>query len=84
MSSYVRFVLKHKDAQTIWGDVARDVLSDSSVDRSWSWKQFNLYMDKVKPCKAAYDAMLEMRDECRAQKKLKSQEQGQEQEQLPA
>ena len=72
MSSYIRFVLKHKNDDTPWGDVARDVLQDSGINHSWNWKQFDIYIKNLNPCEAAYSIMLEMKDAYKQTTKRKS------------
>lgn len=44
MSTFVRYILKHKKEQTAYGDVARDILDDPNVDRSWSYRSFSRYL----------------------------------------
>ena len=61
MSSYVRFVLKHKQEDSSWGDVAKDISIDPNIKRTWNWKAFNKYIEN-KACLRAYSIMEEMRD----------------------
>lgn len=40
MSSFVRFILKFKDDDSPYGDVARDVQMDPAVNRTWGYRSF--------------------------------------------
>ena len=45
MSSFVRFVLKHKKSDNGYGDIARDILRDENINRAWGYRTFKIYLD---------------------------------------
>ena len=47
MSSFVRYILKHKHQETPYGDVARDILADPNVKRNWSHRRLSKYLTEV-------------------------------------
>jgi hypothetical protein len=46
MSSFVRFVLKHKRFDTPIGDLARDMRDDECTNRSWCYKTFKAHIEE--------------------------------------
>jgi hypothetical protein len=60
MSSFVRFVLKHKKDNTPWGDVARDVAADGRIQKLWNWKRFKTMMEAHIANESAWKALEEM------------------------
>ena len=44
MSSFVRYILKFKDHNCAYGDVARDILADPEVNRRWGYRSFVNYL----------------------------------------
>ena len=40
MSSFVRYILKFKDHNCPYGDVARDIMADPEVNRRWGYRRF--------------------------------------------
>jgi len=45
MSSFIRFVLKYKKSDCVYGDVARDILQDEGINRSWCFTTFSKYLE---------------------------------------
>jgi hypothetical protein len=63
MSSFVRFALKHKNEDSAWGDVAKDIAMDEGVVRTWNWKRLEKYLDENRRVSARVQGILEeMRD----------------------
>lgn len=40
MSSFVRYILKFKEHDDAYGDVAREILRDGEVNRRWGYRTF--------------------------------------------
>ena len=47
MSSFVRFVLLHKEIDDPVGDLARDILADPKVNRNWGYKRFVKHLEMM-------------------------------------
>lgn len=62
MSSFVRFVLKHKRDDTPYGDVARDVLQDESINRAWGFRTFKKYLENRGACERVLDLVDELHE----------------------
>jgi hypothetical protein len=45
MSSFVRFVIKYKKSDCAYGDIARDILQDELINRSWGYNTFKIYIE---------------------------------------
>ena len=45
MSSFVRFILKHKNDATAYGDIARDIMADPDIKRNWGVKTTKNYIE---------------------------------------
>jgi hypothetical protein len=45
MSSFVRFVLRYKKSDCAYGDVARDILEDEGIRRSWCFTTFSKHLE---------------------------------------
>ena len=50
MSSFVRYVLKFKNDDSAIGDVARDIMADNNLKRTWSYKTLVKYLEEVGAC----------------------------------
>ncbi len=59
--SFVNFVLSFRDDNTPWGDLARDMLEDTSLNRRFGYKKFKSYLQNY----GADDVVLELLDELR-------------------
>jgi hypothetical protein len=46
MSSFIRYVLKYKKSDCPYGDLARDILQDENIYRTWSYKIFKTYLQE--------------------------------------
>ena len=62
MSSFVRFVLKHKKEDTPAGDLARDMMADPTIKRTWGVKTTKTYIEPLASAKvwAVVEEMEEM------------------------
>ena len=61
MSSFVRFVLKYKKEDTAFGDVARDILMDSGVNRAWGYKRFVKHLESMNASQRVYTLVEELK-----------------------
>lgn len=55
MSSFVRYILKAKKDNTPYGDVARDILDDSEINRKWGYRSFVKHLDKRRASQRVYE-----------------------------
>jgi hypothetical protein len=62
MSSFVRFVLKHKHDDTPYGDLARDMIADPNIRRTWGVKTTKAYIEPLASVKvwAVLEELVEM------------------------
>jgi len=73
MSSFIRFVIKtYKNSDTAYGDIARDMLIDETIKRTWSYRRFLLHLNtNHKPCDRVLQLLEELNDiYCRKQQRL--------------
>jgi hypothetical protein len=59
MSSFVRFVLKHKNEDSAVGDVARDMLQDTRIKRTWCYATVKKHLDEIGACGSVYNVLSE-------------------------
>jgi uncharacterized protein YozE (UPF0346 family) len=43
--SFVRYILKFKNSECPYGDVARDIKMDPDTNRNWGYKTFMKYLE---------------------------------------
>lgn len=55
MSSFVRYILKHKDQQTAYGDLAREICADPDINRNWSYGSFSRYLANKGACQRVFE-----------------------------
>ena len=60
MSSFVRYVLKFKDEDDHYGDVARMILRDRNVNRRWSHRQLSRYAYLQQADQGVFDVIDEL------------------------
>ena len=41
----MRFVLKYKKSDCPYGDIARDILQDELINRTWGYRTFKIYIE---------------------------------------
>lgn len=50
MSSFVRYVLKFKNQDNPYGDVARDILQDTGINKRWGHRTLSRYLYNQGAC----------------------------------
>jgi hypothetical protein len=55
MSSFVRYILKFKNDRNPYGDVARDILMDTEVNRAWGYRSFVRHLVKRNASQRVYE-----------------------------
>lgn len=55
MSSFVRYILKFKDHNDMYGDVARDILDDPLVNRRWGYRSFVKHLVQRKASQRVFE-----------------------------
>lgn len=59
MSSFVRWVLQFKNDDTAIGDVARDMIADRGLKRTWSYRTVIKHLDDRGACDSVYTILAE-------------------------
>lgn len=61
MVSFVNYVLRFRNADSAWGDVARDMLDDANINRRWGYMSLVRYLlSNHNPCGAVMDILSEI------------------------
>lgn len=71
MSSFVRYILKHKDQQNEYGDIAREILQDRNINRNWSYGSLCKYLVSKGACQRVFELVDAMAWEYQEMKGLK-------------
>jgi len=61
MSSFVRFILKHKKEDNGYGDIARDILMDREINRAWGYRSFVKHLEYRNACARVFDLVDELK-----------------------
>lgn len=61
MSSFVRYVLKFKQQDNAYGDVARDILDDPEVNRKWGYRSFVKHLEHRNASQRVYEIVSELK-----------------------
>jgi len=56
-TTFVRFVLKYKNEDSPYGDLARDMLEDKKIKRTWGYKTTKKYLISVNACDRVMDLL---------------------------
>ena len=65
MSSFIRYILKFKQHNDPYGDVARDILLDEEVNRNWGYRSFVKHLHKRGACQRVYEIVDDLWDQYR-------------------
>lgn len=45
MTTFVRYILSYKKSDCAYGDVARDMLKDNQIKRTWGYRTLKAYLE---------------------------------------
>jgi hypothetical protein len=57
MVSFVSYVLQFKNSDTALGDVARDMMLDTGIKRSWGYMRLLKHMNEMNACERVYNLL---------------------------
>jgi hypothetical protein len=57
MVSFVSYVLQFKDDDSAIGDVARDMMLDTGIKRSWGYKSLVKHLESMNAVSQVYDVL---------------------------
>ena len=57
MVSFVSYVLQFKDDDSAIGDVARDMMLDTGIKRSWGYKSLVKHLETMNACDRVYSVL---------------------------
>ena len=60
MTTFVRYCLRWKNSDCAFGDVARDMLLDANIRRTWCYKTLKKYLEDRGACGRCIDVVDEM------------------------
>lgn len=72
MISFVNFVLLNKNENNAIGDVARDMVQDTQIKKSWCYATLKKHMDEIGACGAVYDVLSEANEVYKQCKKYRN------------
>ena len=62
MTTFVRYCLRWKKSDCPYGDVARDMLQDVNIRRTWCYKTFKKYLEDRGACGRCLDVVDEINE----------------------
>lgn len=71
MSSFVRYILKFKNDDNAYGDIARDILVDTEINHKWGYRSFVKHLVKRNACQRVFELTAELEWNYKEMKKLK-------------
>ena len=62
MTTFVRYCLRWKKSDCAYGDLARDMLIDVNIRRTWCYKTFKKYLEDRGACGRCLDVLEQMNE----------------------
>lgn len=58
--TFIKFILKCKNDNTAYGDVARDVFNDKNINNKWGYNQLIQHLKQMNACESVFYIIEEM------------------------
>jgi len=65
MTTFVRYILKYKKSDCPYGDVARDMIQDNQIRRTWGYRTLKAYLEE-RACGRVMDLIEELHTDYQA------------------